>query len=477
MKVGDTRHISFATAIVVTLSICSGCASIPKKGNDRVLAVVDPLAFIVLPEPIVTRGDVEPSTLRVTAETRLRPVLEAIDENFKDFDQNADATTLLQTRLVVHFKASNATTGGSKIQITKPFAYGIDVRSGYGMKGSAVAYGLDGVTREAAFTFGAAVRRNGFSYQLSDENLTVAFGTTEQTKWGNLDLRWKLLEKLTPQLEAAGPKIDYILSAATFEPQFFSDWDALSGGLGVEPERLVFQPQQVTWRQLFVGQEALCVPATFTGFAWLSDNLAPMSVIHRRPDTESDGRFHVAFQSRTDMAELAGDLQARLNRVPYWQGAARIQFQEVQIHSDNGGLIVQLRVTGNIQGQIFLTTTPSYDWITNTLRFENAGWTPDTEQALQTAPWIDSADLLKWVLAICVFQIHDDPFAILLKLRHTLSLSEDPTFNLTGRLDRLRVLAIKTGRETYTEKPKLMIRMVADGDVELGESSACKRTY
>jgi hypothetical protein len=79
---------------------------------------------------------------------------------------------------------------------------------------------------------------------------------------------------------------------------------------------------------------------------------------------------------------------------------------------------------------------------------------------------------------ICEFQIRDDPFRTFLRLRETLSTKREQGLNMIGRLDRLHLLEIRTGIESFTDhQPKLIIRMVADGDAGIAGTSECNSLY
>ena len=90
-------------------------------------------------------------------------------------------------------------------------------------------------------------------------------------------------------------------------------------------------------------------------------------------------------------------------------GSRKITIQNVNLWQKDNKMIVELEMTGSINGSIYLSGTPNYNSITKEIYFDNMDYVLNTKGILtKTANWLLSGLILKKIEANCRYSIKEN---------------------------------------------------------------------
>ena len=90
-------------------------------------------------------------------------------------------------------------------------------------------------------------------------------------------------------------------------------------------------------------------------------------------------------------------------------GSRKIVVQNVNLWQKDGKIIVELEMTGSINGAIYLSGIPNYNAITKELFFDNMDYVLNTKGILtKTANWLLSGIILKKIQENCRYSIKEN---------------------------------------------------------------------
>ena len=173
--------------------------------------------------------------------------------------------------------------------------------------------------------------------------------------------------------------------------------------------------------------------------------------------------FHLVVPIVADYALINRRMQERLIGQEFQPPIGdSIRITAAQLYGSGGNLIVELGVTGGMNGKLYATGKPSYDSETRTLRFQGFDYTTDTRNVVvHSADSLFHQDFLEQIEPETRIDLSDRIEALRSRLASLLTREVEPGLWLEGTVSKLDALGI------YPVPGGVEVQVVADGVLQL----------
>jgi hypothetical protein len=173
--------------------------------------------------------------------------------------------------------------------------------------------------------------------------------------------------------------------------------------------------------------------------------------------------FHLVVPIVADYALINRRMQERLIGQKFQPPIGdSIRITSAQLYGSGGNLIVELGVTGGMNGKLYATGKPSYDSETRTLRFQGFDYTTDTRNVVvHSADSLFHQDFLAQIEPETRIDLSDRIEALRSRLASLLTREVEPGLWLEGTVSKLDALGI------YPVPGGVEVQVVADGVLQL----------
>jgi hypothetical protein len=224
---------------------------------------------------------------------------------------------------------------------------------------------------------------------------------------------------------------------------------AQAGPIGSEEERLIQTSVYLVLR-----------PTAALGAQPASDS-RPLSSLELTSGT-GDG-FHLALPILAEYPAINRLLDQRLvgNEIPSSVGDP-LKIVSARLYGSGSNLILELGLTGGINGTLYAIGTPVLDTDTNTLRFERFNFTVETNNVLlKTVNWVGHDDILSRLEPETRIDLSEQIGTLRRQLSRALTRQVTPDMWLEGSVTSLQPRAI------YPVPGGVEIQVIADGSLRL----------
>jgi hypothetical protein len=192
-----------------------------------------------------------------------------------------------------------------------------------------------------------------------------------------------------------------------------------------------------------------------------SVNAQPVPSLQLSPRS-LDG-FHLTLPILAKYSEINRQLSEHLvgEEIPTSVGRS-LKIVSAQLYGSGANLILEMGVTGAMNGKLYATGKPVVDVATHTLSFEQFNFTVETKNVLvRTASWLLHSKLLSVVEPETHIDLSDEIETLRRQLSGTLTRELVPGTWLEGSVENLRARAI------YPVPGGVEIQILADGLLQL----------
>ncbi|HUI46357.1 MAG TPA: DUF4403 family protein [Nitrospirota bacterium] len=157
----------------------------------------------------------------------------------------------------------------------------------------------------------------------------------------------------------------------------------------------------------------------------------------------SESSFHIALESELSYQFVGSELAKRLEGQVFTRGDNRIRIGNVKVFGSGESVILQLRVTGTINGTIYLKGTPAYDALSRRLYIRDLDYTVETRQVLVKAEdWMFHTRLRKSLEDAAKWDIGNRIDGLSGLLTKALNRKLTQHVAISGTIDTIRPVAV-----------------------------------
>jgi hypothetical protein len=169
--------------------------------------------------------------------------------------------------------------------------------------------------------------------------------------------------------------------------------------------------------------------------------------------------FHVALEGQLDFDSASKQVAAQLvgRKYPFLDNKYWIKIEKASVYGTGDVAVVQLGISGDLNGTIYLTGTPQYDSGTDILTVPNLDYSLDTKNILaKVADWLLHARFQDSIAQQAHWSLGGRIGALKGQLESALNGTQGGVV-LTGHVASLRVIGV------YATSTAFVARVAADG--------------
>jgi hypothetical protein len=153
--------------------------------------------------------------------------------------------------------------------------------------------------------------------------------------------------------------------------------------------------------------------------------------------------FHIALVSELSYEIVGSELAKILEGRVFTRDESRIRIGNVKVYGSGESAVLQLQVTGTINGTIYLRGTPAYDVLSRRLYIQDLDYTVDTRQVLVNAgDWLFHSRLRESLENATKWYIGDRIDGLSGLLTKALNRKLTQHVAISGTIDSIRPVAV-----------------------------------